>query len=63
MNKIECHRAFKIHLQEAYDNCPESDEISFEYFASNLSIEELERLWNDACLWQLEQVKDAIRKL
>jgi len=60
MIRIEAQKAFEVHMKEAYDNCPE---ISFEDFVSNLSIEELERLWHDACLWQLEQVNKAIRKL
>lgn len=67
MIRTECQKAFEVHMQEAYDNysnkCAPGDEISFEYFASHLSIGELERIWHDACLWQLEQVKNAIRKL
>jgi len=63
MIRIECQKAFEVHMQEAYDNYPDKMNFSFAYFASHLSIEELNRLWSDACLWQLEQVQEAIRKL
>jgi len=63
MIRIEAQRAFEVYIQEAYDNWPDSGAISFEYFVSNLSMDELERLWHGACLWQLEQAKEAIRKL